>query len=112
MMNRMKRLLLIAVATVSLSGCATPQNSVDPRTMTFPALRFEIPKSERLQLANGMVVYLLEDHELPLVSMTAYINSGSIYEPAEKTGLAGLTGAVMRSGGTKETPPEKLDAEL
>jgi predicted Zn-dependent peptidase len=112
MMNRVNRLLLIAVTAVSLFGCATQQKIVDPRTMTFPALRFEIPKSERLQLANGMVVYLLEDHELPLVSMTAYINSGSIYEPAEKAGLAGLTGAVMRSGGTKDTPPEKLDAEL
>lgn len=112
MMTKWKKLLLLAAAILSLSACAAPQKAVDPRTMTFPALKFEIPKSERVQLANGMVVYLLEDHELPLVSMTAYINTGSIYEPAEKAGLAGLTGAVMRSGGTKESPPEKLDAEL
>lgn len=59
-----------------------------------------------------MVVYLLEDHELPLVNMTAYIHTGSIYEPADKTGLAGLAGAVLRNGGTRDIPPEKLDAEL
>jgi len=112
MMTKWKRLLLMAAAIFSFSACAATQKAVDPRTMTFPKLTFEIPKSERVQLANGMVVYLLEDHELPLVSMTAYINTGSIYEPAEKAGMAGLTGAVMRSGGTKETPPEKLDAEL
>ena len=112
MMTKWKRLLLLAAAILSLSACAAPQKAVDPRTMTFPKLAFEIPKSERVQLANGMVVYLLEDHELPLVSMTAYLNTGGIYEPAEKAGLAGLTGAVMRSGGTNETPPEKLDAEL
>lgn len=112
MMTKWKRLLLMAAAILSLSACAAPQKAVDPRTMTFPKLTFEIPKSERVQLANGMVVYLLEDHELPLVSINAYINTGSIYEPAEKAGLAGLTGAVMRSGGTRETPPEKLDAEL
>jgi len=111
-MTKWKRLLLMAAAIFSFSACAATQKAVDPRTMTFPKLTFEIPKSERVQLANGMVVYLLEDHELPLVSMTAYINTGSIYEPAEKAGMAGLTGAVMRSGGTKETPPEKLDAEL
>ncbi|WP_407639373.1 M16 family metallopeptidase [Geotalea uraniireducens] len=111
-MTNWKRLLLMAAAILSLSACAATQKAVDPRTMTFPKLTFEIPKSERVQLANGMVVYLLEDHELPLVSMTAYVNTGSIYEPAEKAGLAGLTGAVMRSGGTMETPPEKLDAEL
>lgn len=112
MMTKWKKLLLLATTILSFSACAAPQKAVDPRTMAFPALKFEIPKSERVQLANGMVVYLLEDHELPLVSMTAYINTGSIYEPAEKAGLAGLTGAVMRSGGTKESPPEKLDAEL
>ena len=112
MMIGWKRLLLLAVTILSLSACAAPQKTVDPRTMTFSKLAFEIPKRERVVLKNGMVVYLLEDHELPLVSMTAYVNTGSIYEPAEKAGLAGLTGAVMRSGGTRETPPEKLDAEL
>ena len=34
------------------------------------------------------------------------------YEPEDKVGLARLTGAVMRSGGTQQTPVEKLDAEL
>jgi zinc protease len=94
------------------AGCATAPKAVDPRTMAFPPLKFEIPKSERVELENGMVVYLLEDHELPLVNMTAYIGAGSIYEPGEKAGLAEITGAVIRSGGTTELPPEKLDAEL
>ena len=96
-----------------VTGCATvPKAVVDPRTMAFPPLKFDVPKSERVELENGMVVYLLEDHELPLVNVTAYIGTGSIYEPAEKAGLAGITGTVLRSGGTKELPPEKLDAEL
>jgi predicted Zn-dependent peptidase len=80
--------------------------------MVFPPLKFEIPGSSRAVLPNGMIVYMLEDHELPLVNLTAYLRTGSIYEPADKIGLAGLTGAVLRSGGTSETPPEKLDAEL
>jgi predicted Zn-dependent peptidase len=80
--------------------------------MVFPPLKFDIPGSSRTVLPNGMVVYMLEDHELPLINLTAYIRTGSIYEPADKVGLAGLTGAVLRSGGTSETPTEKLDAEL
>ena len=107
-----KRISILLVTIISLASCAAPGASVTPRTMTFPPLKFEIPKSERAVLPNGMIVYLLEDHELPLVNMTAYIRVGSIYEPADKVGLAGITGAVMRSGGTRGIPPEKLDAEL
>jgi predicted Zn-dependent peptidase len=106
------RLIITLVAAGLLASCAVPGTTVDPRTMVFPPLKFEIPGSSRAVLPNGMVVYMLEDHELPLVNLTAYIRTGSIYEPADKVGLAGLTGAVLRSGGTGKTPPEKLDAEL
>ena len=103
--------LPIALLCALAAGCATAPKT-DPRTLTYAPLTFDIPKSERVELANGMVVYLLEDHELSLVNMTAYVRTGSIYEPAGKVGLAGLTGAVMRSGGTALLPPEKLDSEL
>jgi len=112
MINIFTRLFILLAAVLALASCAAPGQTANPRTMTFPPLRFEVPRSERAVLPNGMTVYLLEDHELPLVNMTAYVKVGSIYEPAEKVGLAGLTGTVMRSGGTAETPPEKLDAEL
>ncbi|WP_439645263.1 M16 family metallopeptidase [Geotalea toluenoxydans] len=103
---------LILSTVLVISGCTTGAQVANPRTMTFSPLKFEIPKTERVQLKNGMIVHMLEDHELPIVSITAYIKTGSIYEPADKAGLAGLTGAVMRSGGTMSRTPEKLDAEL
>jgi zinc protease len=106
------RLFILLAAVLALASCAAPGQTANPRTMTFPPLKFEIPRSERAVLGNGMVVYMLEDHELPIINMTAYVRVGSNYEPADKVGLAGLTGAVMRSGGTGEMPPEKLDAEL
>lgn len=54
-----------------------------------------------------MVVYLMPDRELPLVSGTAIIRTGSRLEPPEKVGLAELVGTVMRSGGTQQHPPEE-----
>ncbi|MGH9464300.1 MAG: insulinase family protein, partial [Thermoanaerobaculia bacterium] len=61
--------------------------------LVFPPLPdFTVPVPERIELANGMVVMLLEDHELPLVDVTARIRTGSRFEPAEKMGLAGLAG--------------------
>lgn len=111
-MNRTCRFIILTIVLMSLVACASASRTVDPRTLSFAPLNFSIPTSERITLANGMVVYLLEDHELPLVNMTAYINVGGIYEPAEKTGLAGITGALIRSGGTSSLSPDQLDAEL
>jgi zinc protease len=106
--------LVAATATVSPSASANAAGDAlaSPRTMSFAALKFQIPKSERVQLENGMIVYLLQDHELPLVKLTAYLNAGGIYDPADKVGLAGLAGDTMRSGGTLNTPPELLDRKL
>ena len=113
-MNRLSLLKLLPCGIIFflLAGCAAPQKLADPHTMTFPGLVFKVPESTRVVLDNGMTVLFYEDHELPLVSVTAYVRTGGIYEPADKTGLAAITGEVLRSGGTKELPPEKLDAEL
>ena len=102
----------VGITATLAAGSAMASGPVNPRTMTFATITYEIPKAERFVLANGMTVYLMTDRELPLVNVTAYVGTGSVYEPEEKTGLAGLTAAVMRSGGIKGTTPEQLDAEL
>lgn len=110
-MTRFARILSLVLVCL-LPAAAMAGDLPDPRTMTFPPLTFHIPEGKRVVLGNGMVVYLMEDHELPQVSITACIGTGSIYDPPGKTGLAGLTGTVMRTGGTRALPPEKLDDEL
>lgn len=111
-MSRRFRFVYILTLLFTLAACASAPKTVDPRTLTFAPLKFSIPGSDRLTLKNGIRVYLLEDHELPIVNMTAFITAGSIYEPAEMTGLAGLTGTLLRSGGTETLKPDALDAEL
>jgi zinc protease len=106
------RLVITLIVTLQLAACAAPRTTIDPRTLTFPTLTFTVPKSERAVLPNGMTVWMLEDHELPLVNLTAYVKVGDIYDPDGKTGLAGITGTTIRSGGTRELTPEQLDSEL
>lgn len=84
----------------------------NPRTMQFPALDFKIPKAERVVLKNGTPVYLLLDNELPIVHVSAIIRTGSVYDPAEKTGLASLTGSMLRAGGAGARKPGELDDYL
>ena len=50
----------------------------DPRTMTFKPVEFSPPEPDRVVLDNGMVIYLLEDHELPLVTITATMRTGEL----------------------------------
>ena len=59
-----------------------------------------------------MRVYLLENHELPLVSGFALVRTGNLFDPKDKVGLAELTGNVMRTGGTKSKTSEQLDEQL
>jgi predicted Zn-dependent peptidase len=80
--------------------------------MTFPPVALNPPEPERVVLENGLVVYLLEDHELPLVTVSATIRTGGWMDPSDKVGLAALTGLTMRTGGTQHTGAAELDQEL
>ncbi|MBI3994935.1 MAG: insulinase family protein [Nitrospirae bacterium] len=107
-----KGLLKTSAAHLIVLGSVVEALAASPRTMTFPPVEFHPPPVERVVLDQGMVVHLLEDHELPRVRIQAIIRTGSAYEPADKIGLAGLTGMVMRSGGTASILGDALDEEL
>src|ERR1700758_3575443 len=77
-----------------------------------PLPPLHVPEPAELTLSNGMKVLLLEDHELPLVSGGALIRTGNLFDPADKHGLAGLTGEVLRAGGTKAKTGDQLDQDL
>ena len=105
-------LFLSAVAPLAVPSSASGQvTSVDQ--LTYPPLPdFSLPTPTRTVLPNGMVVLVMESRELPLVSVTARIRTGSLLEPADKTGLASLTGSVWRAGGTEALTPDQLDTFL
>lgn len=114
-MTRFVVAVALAVSTASSAWGASQAAAVrppDPRNMTFPNEPFTPPKAERVKLPNGMIVYLLEDHELPIVSLTAMIRTGSVYDPPDKIGLAELTGTVLRTGGSASRSGDEVDDEL
>ncbi len=119
-MDRRARKFLIAVFSavllwVVLPGmgyCQDDELLKNPREMTFPPLSFNLPKAERTVLSNGMVVYLLENPELPLVRASALIRTGSVFDPPGLSGLAELTAKVLRNGGTLFQPPQTINQAL
>ncbi|BAZ53644.1 peptidase M16-like protein [Nostoc sp. NIES-4103] len=104
--------LAFLVSSFNFSLAATAQAKEYTELQFAPLTEIKLPKYERFVLQNGLVVYLMEDHELPLVSGMALVRTGSRWEPAEKVGLAGFTGTVMRTGGTKKHSPDELNEIL
>jgi zinc protease len=83
------------------------------KDLKFPPLKpVQIPSVDSVTLPNGMKLYLLEDHELPVVDGTALIRTGNLFDPADKVGLATITGTLIRSGGTLTKTGDQLDQEL
>lgn len=113
MRSTLRSALVMVVAAVALAGWDARGQVRTIDELTYPPLpAFELPKPERTVLENGLVVLVMENHDLPLVSVTARIRTGSLLEPADRTGLASLTGSVLRAGGTESLSPDQLDTFL
>lgn len=98
--------LLLALATSSFSQTQDWQQIVK----SMPKLSdFHAPEPKRVVLPNGMILFLQEDHELPLIDGVARIRGGSRLEPANKVGLTDMYGEVWRTGGTRTQTGDQLD---
>src|SRR5947209_3005801 len=111
----MKKLLSRApLCLILLVICGTfaghPLNAQEWKRIPIPKLpAFHPEEPKRIQLPNGMVIFLQEDHELPTIDGIARIRGGSRAEPATKIGLTSLYGEVWRTGGTKNQTGDQLD---
>src|SRR5688500_69554 len=61
------------------------------RLLTFPAIR-------RTTLGNGLRVWTVEHHQVPLVSVLALVPAGASSDPSDKPGLAAITGDMLDEG--------------
>ena len=108
-----KSLLVVMLSAVAAICAAVPQATGQADSWQqipippLPAFKPQAPK--RIELKSGMVIFLQEDHELPLIDGTARIRGGSVNEPDVKVGLIDIYGEVWRTGGTKTQTGDQLD---
>jgi zinc protease len=103
------RALPISLLALALALPVTAQVQDYKQIQTPPLRPITIPEPQRINLPNGMMVMLLEDHELPAVEAVARIRTGTRYEPAEKAGLGDILGDAQRTGGTKSMTGDQMD---
>ncbi|MEO8217701.1 MAG: pitrilysin family protein [Acidobacteriota bacterium] len=105
-------LAVLSMMAMALPSLAWSQVK-DWKDLKFPPLhKIDIQEPRRIDLPNGMIILLQEDHELPLISGTAVVRGGSREEPAEKAGLIDVYGDVWRTGGTTSKTGDELDDVL
>jgi len=71
---------------------------------------FKLPDYQKFTLPNGLTVYLMEQHEVPVINVSAVIPAGAIYDGAQ-SGLASLTALALRHG-TKNMSKANMEEEL
>ncbi|HEY3741477.1 MAG TPA: pitrilysin family protein [Bryobacteraceae bacterium] len=107
----MRRALLLSL-TIFAAGLFA-QKVPDYKALKYPPLRQVAPPVPiSFTLPNGIRVFMLEDHELPLISGSALVRTGNLFDPRDKKGLADLTGSIMRSGGTHAKSGDEIDDDL
>jgi zinc protease len=104
--------ILTVTMAAGLVSIASAQ-ATDWKKIPIPPLpAFHPREPKRIELANGMVIFLQEDHELPLIDGVARIRGGSRSEPADKVGMLDMYGEVWRTGGTKTQTGDQMDDYL
>lgn len=101
----MRPCVLIAI-TAQLVACTTtsqsPAVSAAGQRVGSPAAYSErpplLPPYTRVELENGVVLLLLEKHEVPLVGFEAILRGGSVADPVGMEGTASLLAELLRKG--------------
>lgn len=115
-MKRIHPCILTAALVPGAATHASAQADIPPRPeqITFHELAFEPPQAReyRHEIKVGDVsvpVYMAPSHEFPLVTITFSFKGGAYLEPADKVGLASMTGQMIRRGGTETVSPDEMD---
>jgi predicted Zn-dependent peptidase len=105
-----KPLIGIALAAVCIVSAAAqaPDRSKPPGLGPAPALK--LPEIQRRQLSNGLGVWLVEHHEVPLAQVNLIVRSGSAADPIGKYGVGSLTAAMLDEGAGRFSALDLADA--
>jgi zinc protease len=105
------RALLIAAQLVALGvalGAQTPDRGKPPEVGPPPTLK--LPAIQKRQLSNGVPVWIVELHEVPVAQINLVVRGGTANDPTGKYGIASLMAAMLVEGAGSRSSLEIADA--
>ena len=104
----MKRLLIFFLLLSLTANFAQLDRSQKPKP--GPAPEVKIGDAESFELANGLKVFVVENHKLPKVTFSLMLDRDAIVE-GKNAGYISTAGQLLRTG-TKKRSKDKLDEEI
>jgi zinc protease len=100
---------LVAVfAAVTVAAQQAPDRSRPPAPGPPPALH--LPQIQKKQLSNGLPVWIVELHEVPVAQVNLLVLSGSANDPPRRFGIANMTASMLEEGAGARSALELADA--
>jgi zinc protease len=94
--------------SVALIAQGGPDRTKPPALAAAP--RLNLPEIQKRSLSNGLSVWLVESHEVPLVQINLVVKAGAGDDPSGKFGLSSLTAAMLDEGAGSRSALELADA--
>jgi zinc protease len=108
----MTRRTLIAFAVLAAAATAVsaqaPDRSKPPATGPAPALK--LPAIQKRTLGNGLPVWIVEMHKVPVAQINLVVLGGSADDPPGKYGVASLMAMMLEEGAGSRSSLEIADA--
>lgn len=93
---------------MTLAAQQAPDRSKAPVPGAAPSLK--LPPIQKRTLANGLPVWIVEMHKVPLANLALVVKAGAAVDPAGKYGLANFTAAMLDEGAGSRSALELADA--
>ncbi len=107
---------LFVILSFSLLAEKESPISKEIREMEFPEIEWKLPKVgkeiERVELPSGAILFLKENHSVPLVEINIYIRGGSSYLKAGERAISELFTRMIERGGTENFTPSEYTGKL
>ena len=88
--------VIICLLTAAIGAQQRPDRTKAPELGPAPTLN--LPPIQKKALSNGLPVWIVETHEVPLVQVNLVVLAGSGDDPAGKFGVGSLTAAMLDEG--------------
>ncbi len=106
----MKRTLVavMVACAVATAVAQKPDRSKPPAIGPAPSLK--LPAIQKQKLSNGLSVWIVEHHEVPLAQVNLIVRSGSAADPIGKFGVGSLAAAMLDEGAGTRSALDLADA--
>ncbi|MCX6169267.1 MAG: pitrilysin family protein [Ignavibacteriales bacterium] len=106
----MKNKILVLMLILFTAAISNAQLDRSKRPQPGPAPEVKIGNAESFVLANGLKVFVVENHKLPEVTFSLVVDSDPVIE-GKNAGYVSAAGELLRTG-TKSRTKDKLDEEI